>query len=437
MKYRSILIITMVLALLMMAFPVIAQDGDTPTVDPVELIFAANENLLAAEYFGFSASQRQEQVIYSGEGRRQSKVERTTDLEISNGQIQIDASGVPQQVALTVSQSDEQLINNVSRSAATLTMNSEFRYVDGQLYIRVSRVSGTLNDRAIENAPRELRSRLGTNFLTGWVNVSANPEQLAEDFSYLTIEQSGARYFDFLNVDALVNLGGGLNFTPEAIIDVDTVNSDDPNTLIFSVELDPRVMLENLDITSFVDAEQMTGDVDLLLQELFDAMSITQQVTIELDSEGNPMLNSVVTTISADVTFSDGSQPIDNPPNATGGVSLRLVLDSTTEVEYSSIGRAFELAAPTPELLVATSCNDDTLEGTFTITNRGANMDAPTAYVISQEGALDTEKELQLEAGTRLVETVRNGEYTLTIPEFDISQTLSCVRPEESADSSE
>lgn len=430
MKHRKLLIITLIIALLMMTVPVAAQDGGEATPDPIDLIFAANDNLLAAGYFGFTASQTQTQNIYSGVGRRESNIERTTALEISNGQVQIDASGVPQQVALTVTQSDEQLVNAVSRTGATLAMETEFRYVDGQLYVKVNRVSGTLNERAIEAAPSSLRPQLGSNFLTGWVNVSSAPEQIASDFAYLTVEETGANLFDYLNVDALVGLGGGINFTREAVLNVDSVISEDPDVLIFSVQLDPNVMLANLDIASLVDSEQMTGDVDLLLQELFDGMTITQQIVLELDSEGNPMLTAVSTNLSADVTFSDGSEPVDSPPDATGGVALRLVLVTATAVEYSGVGREFVVDVPSPELQIATSCNEDSLQATFTITNRGANMVEPTAYTINREGAIPSEKELQLEAGTRLVETVRDGEFTLEIPAYEVSASVSCVREE-------
>ncbi len=429
MKHRKVLIIALMMALLMMTIPVAAQDGGEQA-DPIDLIFAANDNLLAAEYFGFTASQTQRQNIISGIGRRQSDLQRTTELDITNGQIQIDAAGVPQQVAITVDQSDTQLVNTVSRSAATLTMNSEFRYVGGDLYVRVSRISGILNDRAIEAAPSNLRSRLGNSFLTGWVNISANPEQLADDFEYLTINETQANLLDFLNIDALAGLGGGLSFTREAVVFANPVPGNDPEVLTFSVELNPQEMLAHLDIASLVNVDGMTGDVNLMLQELFAAMTITQQITVTLDQDGNPTLTGVTTRLVADVTFSDGSQPIDNPPNATGGVALRLVLDTTTTVTYSNVGRAFELSVPTPEVQLATTCDSETLEGRFTITNRGANMEASVPYSISREGAIPTEKQLQLEAGTRLVETVRDGEFTLTIPEFNIDQTLNCVRAE-------
>lgn len=434
MTQRKLLVTALIITLLAMALPVAAQDGgEEETPDPIELIFAANDNLLAAEYFSFSAEQSQTQNIISGVGRRQSVLTRTTDLDISGGQLQVDSNGVPQQVAMTVVQSDEQLVNEVSRSAANLTMNSEYVYVGGQLYIRVSRISGTINENAIENASSNERSQLGTNFLTGWVNITTNPEQLISDLDYLIVDDTQATVFEFLNIDALLGLGGGLNFTPDAIVDVRLVaeDEDDPDVFIYRVELDPTVMLDGLNIISLVDAEGMTGDVDLLLEELFAGLTLTQQVTIELDGDGNPILTSVETELFADVTFSDGSAPIDNPPDATGGVSLQLQLETNTVVTYSGVGREFELETPAPELVVATSCDSESLDATFTITNRGANMETPTAVTISREGAIPSESELQLEAGTRTTETVTDGEYTLDIPDYGISQTVTCVTPEE------
>lgn len=427
MKKRTILIFSLILILSVMAFPVQAQDGGDGGAEDelMALVMQANQNLRDAQYFSVNAIQRQDQLIASGVGLRRSELDRITVFE-SDASIQVDENGVPVMMEATLSQNDTRQVNNVTRTEANLTVDYELRLLDGEnLYLRINGIEGNLGEVGQQSS----------GFFTGWVNLSeeGGRNQLADDLRFLTSDYAGIDFLQFLNLSAILDLGAGITWQPDDVSRIREIASEVDNQRIIVVDLDPVALLETLGLATFVDDEGLEGDANLMLQEMFEASTLRQTIVLEIDGEGVPTLASVETDLAVDVIFSDGLEP--NEPDATDGVSLQLVQETSTIVTYDDIAREFEVAVPGPEIEIDTTCNSDTLAVTFIIINNGANMPEPMIYTLLPAGERPTEVEFQLEAGTNLViDDRRNGEFTLEIPALEISESVSCVAAEEASE---
>ena len=440
MKKRLMLILALVLTMLVAGQPLHAQDGgeEDATQELIDLVLTANENLYAAQFFEFDALQTQEQFIGSGVGLRRSVLTRETVLQVTDGAMQVDATGRPIAFDAVLSQNDSRLVNRVIRTDANLSIAYQIRLVDdADLFVRITNIEGIINEEAIAAiSGSDRRSQLGSNFLTGWVNLSGNAQQLADDLFYLNSTYNDVDFFDALNLQAILDLNAGITWTPDEVLRIIERASDEDNVRIVEVDIDPVALFEANNLAALVDNDGLAGDTDLMLQEIFAGTTLTQLISIEIDGEGVPTLSSVETEMTVNVEFTDGSEATDDATDATGGVSLDMVMETSTRINYSRIGTEFEIVAPEPELSLETSCDADSLDIVFEITNEGANMEAPLAFTISREGENLSEEELQLEAGTRQRFERRNGVYTFDMPGAEINETVECIEPPEEDDAS-
>lgn len=423
--------------LIAIAAPVQAQDGgddaEAATEEFIALILEANDNLYAAEYFSYEATQSQQQLISSGVGLRRSELSRQSVFTVDAASVQVNGDGVPVAFEAELTQSDTRRVNDVIRTDANLVMGYEMRLVDASdLFVRINNVSGVINENAISEITDSADDTTSANFITGWVNLSQNPEQLTADLAYLNAQSNEINFLEALNLNAMLNLQSGVTWTPEMVEQIRERGSDVENQRIFEVTLDPVSYLNSLGLIDLVESDTLAGDTELMLQELFEGTTLTQRITLTIDEEAGPNFAVVETAMAVVVNFSDGTGAEENAPDATGGVSLNLDMETVTTVSYDDIGSAFEVTAPSPELAVDVTCDQETLDVVFTITNTGANMPEAVPFSVSREGEVPDDNELQLEAGSRTIIERQNGEFTLEIPAYEVSEAVECVElPEE------
>jgi hypothetical protein len=432
MTKRLFLMAVSALLLGLLVTPARAQDGGDNPEDAatafIELIQQANANLYAAEYFSYSATQNQTQLITSGVGLRQSELARETQLVVDDAAVQVNENGAPVALDAEIMQTDSRRVNEVIRTDANLVVSYEMRLVEGQMvFVRITDISGVINENAISEIIGGDADDASANFITGWVNLTANPEQLAEDLQYLNAQSNEIDFFEALNLGAMLNLSTGITWTPDMVESISERATDDDNQRAFEVTLNPVDYLESLGLIALVESDALVGNTEQMLQEMFEGTTLIQNITLGIDEEAGPSLAIVQTQVAIDVAFSDGTGANENAPNATDGVSLNLDQETTTTITYDDIGDAFEVETPAPEISVEATCNQESLQVLFNVTNTGANMDTPAAFTVSREGEVPDDEELQLEAGTRTTIERRNGEFTLEIPTLEVSESITCV----------
>lgn len=431
MTKRSLLIALCAILLATIARPVQAQDGGDgeATAEFLALIFQANDNLYASGTYSYEATQSQQQIIGSGVGLRRSELSRESVYAIEDATVRIDANGVPVAFEAEMSQTDTRRVNNVIRTDANLVVDYELRFLAEEgLFVRISGISGAINENAIGE---DSASSSSETLLTGWVNVTANAEQLAEDLAYLDAASNDINFFDALNLDAILNVPTGVTWTADMVERVRERASDDDQQRIFEVTLDPVIYLTSLGLADLVASSDLAGNTDLMLQELYENTTLNQTITLDIADDGTANFAVIETEMIVLVNFSDGSGAEANSPDATGGVELDLDMETVTTVTYDDIGDDFELSAPEPEIDVEVVCDQESLDVVFTIVNTGANMPAAVTFTVSREGEVPDSNELQLEAGSTTTVERRDGEYVLAIPAFEINETITCVAPEE------
>lgn len=325
-KLRLVALIAILL--LTVVVPTQAQDDDLSDEQMIEMVIAAFENLNAATYYQFSATQDESQVIGSGEGLRRATIAIDTERTFSSGRVQMGEDGDPVAVDVVVNQDSELVVNSQSRNALDLTMDMHLIQVDGGLYVQINTISGTLHD--------EMFARLRTSeqedveALQGlWVNIIEAPEDLEAMLAYLDTDTTEGAYLTQIDPAALLDLN---RFTLESamVLDIRQLPSESTSELIFEIELDPAQLLTSLDFGALPEG-------NTLLEEMFAGMTITQTVTLTLDADGNPLPTAMETVMDIMVEFSEG---------ATDDVPLDFTLNSTSNIQYSRVGSEFEITAP-------------------------------------------------------------------------------------------
>ncbi len=340
MQKQKWFIIALVVLMALVTLPAQAQEG-TDELTPEEMtaiVIAAYDHLRSAEYYTFTASQSELQIIGSGVGARRASLHRTTEREFRDGRVHIGQGG-PDAVEVAIAQTNLSYINEQERSQVEQAVLVNLRLVDGNLYLQVDNVEGAQNQN--EALP------------TAWVNMSVPPDQLTTYMEYLTLASADLELaiLNEFNIDTVVNISSVPQLTPDMVENISQADSEDSDVLIFEIELRPDTMLEAMGMDTLLNTESVDGnlDVNLMLQQLFDGMTIVQTVTIEVDDDVY-LLNSVQTELIIGERLIENRQVTyvgtEFTSEATGDVPLDLYLESTTTISYDDIGDEFEITVP-------------------------------------------------------------------------------------------
>ncbi|NDJ86802.1 MAG: hypothetical protein GYB66_13025 [Chloroflexi bacterium] len=338
---RKSVVVILVAALLLVVWPVHAQDGDGEAdtdltrAEMIDLVITAYDNLRAAQYYSFEINQTQEQVVGSGVGLRRATLHTESVISDASGQVQLDPSGELVASELSMTQTTITYVQDQDRNALDIALTLELILLDGTLYMQVTEVSGEIHETALEDIGNEDRmDEVLATFPTGWVNMSESPETMQGYLSYLT-DGEEIPLLEGLNLEALTEIGTTPALTPEMFVAISEGEST-ADTYIFNVELDASMYYEAMGLSAVIDDETLAGDATSMLEQLFAGMTISQEITLTI-TENSVLPERVETAILVDVSFSE---------EATDGVPLDLTMETDSTLTYSSIGNEFEITAP-------------------------------------------------------------------------------------------
>lgn len=309
MKLRVILNFAALLALLLAALPILAQDGFTE--DEQELIATVTEaldQLYALDSYAFEATQTIEQDITAPVGSENRVL--TEMVQNMEGEITMRDDGVASRQLLQQTMNME--ITGQGSANQELTM--EFVIVDGVVYVNITEASGA----GAEQFPQ------------GWINLNEDPALLP-----------GAELYD---VEALTE--GISTMLPLIELNEDTVASitaEPPETIdgrefqVIAIEWNTPGYLEQAEdmLDALLNLEALGLNSEAFMDELFSGLTISQRLWIDVETG---YIHQFEQTQKLDIELS---------AEATNSFAMEMRQTVTTTMALSDFNATFTIEAPT------------------------------------------------------------------------------------------